>query len=165
MDREAPAIRAREHEQILRQPAEPLRLLRDAPERRLQLVSAPRLLQRQIHLGLEDAERCPELVTGLVHESPLAVEGLVQPVEHAVQRLGEALELVAGLGHRQPSIGLGRGDRRGFGPELLDGAERRACEDPPDDGEREEQDGTSDRDQRRQPQRPPRADPRRPRPP
>ena len=90
-------------------------------------------------------------MAGFIHESALAVEGLVQPVEHPVERLGEALELVAGLRHGKPPGRFARRDRRGLRSKLLDGAERRAGEDPSQDGEREEQYGTSDRDQRRQP--------------
>ena len=67
-------------------------------------------------------------------------------IEHPVQRLGEALQLVARVGHRQSAGRLGEREGGSFGAETLDRPERGPGEDPPETRHRGEQDRATDRD-------------------
>ena len=93
--RELAAIEARDHQQVLREPHQPLRLLRGGRERRAQLLGRASAPQRQLQLGLEDAERRAQLVARVGDEAPLAHERRLEAVEHLVQGLAQARDLVA----------------------------------------------------------------------
>src|SRR4029453_11609888 len=58
----------------------------------------------------------------------LVLERRLEPREHVVQRLGEALDLVLRDGNRQGGPGGGGGEVRGLLPHLLARAKRRAGE-------------------------------------
>ena len=67
--------------------------------------------QGEVELGLQVRQRGAELVARVVDEPPLALDRLLEPVQHRVQRLGQARELVAGPRDRQPAPGVAGRDR------------------------------------------------------
>ncbi len=111
---------AREHEQVLGQPHEPLDLLAGRAQRALQLLLRPGPPQRELQLGPERRERRAQLVAGVRDETTLALETRVEPAEHRVERLAETSDLVLRRRQREPSARRGRGDLRGTAPHRVD---------------------------------------------
>ena len=62
--------------------------------------------QRRLELGLDHRHGRAQLVAGVGHELPLALERGAQAVEHLVQRLAEGVDLVPGRGQRQPLVAV-----------------------------------------------------------
>lgn len=97
-----------------------------------------------VQVGADDRERAAQLVRGVVDELALGAEGLVEPVEHRVHRVGEVAEFVLRAVQadalRQVG-GLDLGRRTGDG---ADGAQGTPGEHPADreagDGEAAEHD-------------------------
>ncbi len=110
--RELAAIEARDHQQVLREPHQPLRLLRGGLEGRAQLLGGASAPQRQLQLGLENAERRAQLVARVRGEAPLAQGRRLEAVQQLVQGLAQACDLVARIRHGQALANLGRRDRR-----------------------------------------------------
>ena len=74
---------------------------------------------------------------GVGDESPLVLEGRLEPLEHLVERLGEPRDLVARRRYRQPAARSRRRDRARLAPHRLDRPKRGAREQVP--AERREQ--------------------------
>ncbi len=98
-------VGTREDEQILRKPHEPLHLLAGGVQRGLELLLRPGPPRRELELGPQGRERRPELVARVGDEAPLAREAGVEALEHLVQRLAEAMDLVARLREREAALG------------------------------------------------------------
>ena len=81
-------VRAREDEQVLREPHEAVGLLGCGGERGVQLLGTPRPAERELELGLQQRERRPELVARIRNEAALALEPGLEPCEHRSQRRG-----------------------------------------------------------------------------
>ena len=93
---------------------------------------APRVRARpargELQLGSEERERRPELVARVRDEPPLAREAGLEAVEHLVQRLAEAADLVARRRQRQPPVGALARDLGRAAAHRLDRPQRGACE-------------------------------------
>ena len=126
--RQLAAAGRREHEQVVREPHEPVGVGRGRGERRAQLLGLARPPQRDLELGPEQRERRPQLVARVRDEAALALDPGVEAVEHPVQRPREARDLVVGGGHRQAlPARLGR-DLVRAPPHRLHRAQRRGRE-------------------------------------
>ena len=93
--RAAPRGRARQQQQVLRQANQPLHLLEARAEDPAVLLGRPLCPQGDLDATPEGGERRPELVGGVGGEPPHLGEGALEPRQHLVQRLREAVELVA----------------------------------------------------------------------
>src|SRR5581483_3960179 len=109
-----------------------------------ELVGRSALAKRELELRPQSCERCPQLVAGVRDEAALALETRLEPAEHLVQRLAQALELVAGRRHGQPLAWCLGGDRRRTSAHRLDRAEREAGEQVAGPGREEERDRPCD---------------------
>ena len=81
-----------------------------------------------LELELEDRQRRSQLVAGVGDEHPLAVHGVLEAGEHLVERLAQALQLVARAGDGQPVVVARARDPRGACPHALDGRKREGGE-------------------------------------
>ena len=118
--RQAPAVGAGDHEQVVGQAGQPLGLLAGAGHRAPQLGHGPGAAVGQLQLGPEDGQRRAELVAGVGDEVALALQRPVDALEHLVERLAQPAHLVPGLGHGQPGPGLRAGDLGGPAAHRLD---------------------------------------------
>jgi hypothetical protein len=124
--RQAALAGAGEHQQVLGQLREVVALLHSRHERGPHLGGVLARPQHALELGLEHGDRRAQLVARVRHEASLALEGAAQPVEHVVERLAEAADLVTGGGERQP-VAAGRERHPGrAGAHRLDGPQRGA---------------------------------------
>ena len=102
--------------------------------------------ERQLELRSQQRKRRPQLVAGVGHEVALAGQRRLEPAEHRVQRLAEALDLVPRVRHRQPLAGrLGR-DRRRPPAHRVDRAKREARQEVPGAGRDEQRDRPGDQE-------------------
>src|SRR5439155_14201719 len=99
---------------------QPVDLLRGAADGLEELLPRCVVAQCKLELGAEESERRPELVSSIGDEVTFAVERRLESVEHLIQRLAEALDLVTGARHGQPSAAGGCGDGRGAASHRLD---------------------------------------------
>ena len=94
LDVHAPGVEARQVEEILRQPLEPVDLL----AHRLEELRACRLVEvlvgQQLEESAEREERRPQLVGGVADELPPRALELREPQAHPVEGAGELPELV-----------------------------------------------------------------------
>jgi hypothetical protein len=74
-------------------------LLRGRVNSVLELLARPRTPQRELELCLQHGQRCPELVACVGDEAALTCDPGLEPAQHLVQCLAEAVNLV--LGGRQ----------------------------------------------------------------
>jgi hypothetical protein len=118
----------REYEEVFRESHEPVRLGRRGPESLLQLGRGSRLPQREVELGLQKRERSAELMARVGDEAPLPLDRALEALEHRIQSLGQASDLVTGLARREPPSGLRARDRRRLHPHLFHWAKRGARE-------------------------------------
>ena len=79
-------VRARQDEQVLREPHETLGLLGCRGERGVKLLGTAGPAERDLELGLQQRERRPELVARIGNEAALALEPGFEPCEHRSQR-------------------------------------------------------------------------------
>ena len=131
MHRQLPLVCARDHEQVGRERGEPLGLLCGRPDRILELGVRARMAKRELELGPKQGERRAELVRGVGDESPLVLEGRLEPLEHLVERLGEPRHLVARRRYGQPVARSRRRDRACLAPHRLDRPKRGARQQVP----------------------------------
>ena len=91
--------RAREHQQVLREPAS--RSTSSAAERSAASSSSARAgpAQRELQLGLEQRERRPELVARVGDESALACDAPSSRASISFSVVAEPVDLVVGGGH------------------------------------------------------------------
>ncbi len=109
--RVTPAVRARQHEHVVDEARQARRLLRNRPERLAVLrFVARRLAQRHVGGRPHDRDRRAQLVRRVRHEAPLRRQGAAKPVQDAVERPGELLELFSRSRHGQPSVERLRGN-------------------------------------------------------
>ena len=137
-------VGAGDEQKILREPHEPIGLVRSRPERSLELVRRARPARRQLELGLEERERRAELVTRVSNERPLALEGRSESIEHLVQRLAEPVDLVSRGRQRQAALGLGGRDRLRLRAHGFDRPQRGAGDEVADDRRRDERERKRD---------------------
>jgi hypothetical protein len=78
-----------------------------AAHRCLQFLVRPGARLRQVQFGLQDGERCPELVARVIDEPALPVECGLQPAQHGVESVPEPRYLVSAGRDRQPAPRLG----------------------------------------------------------
>ena len=123
-DRQPALLDAREHEQVLGQPRRAGRSPRRPSAARPELLAAAALAQRELELGLQDRQRRAQLVAGVGDERALALERLLEPREHLVERRPEAADLVVGRADRQARARLVGPDRGGAAAHPLDRAQR-----------------------------------------
>ena len=82
--------------------------------------------QGELELGPQQRQRRTQLVPRVGHEVTLALERVLEPGQHLVQRLGEPVQLVAGAAKLQaPGEVLGR-DAPGGARHLVDRLQRLA---------------------------------------
>ncbi len=81
--------------------------------------SEPSELERQLELELEDRQGRAQLVAGVGDERALARERVLEPAEHRVDGVAEAVQLVVGLGQRKPLAARRARDPRGLRAHLL----------------------------------------------
>ena len=86
---------AREREQVLGEAAEALDLLEAAREHAPVFLRRALRAQRHLQPSLERRQWCPQLVRRVHRESSDLGERRLQPREHPVERLGQAVQLVA----------------------------------------------------------------------
>ena len=91
------------------------------------VVAAP---QRDLELRANDGDGTAQLVRRVGHELALPCRGAFEPVEHRVHRLRELPDLVVGARLRNAAVHRRARDRRGLGPDGLDGTQRAAREVP-----------------------------------
>src|ERR1035437_87106 len=106
-DRKPGFVRAREHEQVIRQIREPVDLVVDRDKRVAELVRGALATKRELELCLERGKRCAKLMAGVGHKCLLAGKRLLQSVEHLVERGPEPPDLVISSRQRQPPPRLG----------------------------------------------------------
>ena len=87
-----------EDQQVLGELGEVVALLERCDQRLARARTEPACPQRGLELGLHHRDRRAQLVAGVGDEVPLALEGPPQPVEHVVERLAQAADLVAAAG-------------------------------------------------------------------
>ena len=87
--RERALLGAREDEQVVGDPRQPIRLLGRGADGVLELLRRSRTAQRQLELGAKRGERSPQLVARVGDEAALALEPVLEPREHLVQRAAE----------------------------------------------------------------------------
>ena len=93
---------ARDQQQILGELRQVVRLLERGDERLAHAAAvALRRAHRRLELGLQDRERRAQLVARVGDELALALEGVLEPREHLVERLPEPADLVVRLRQRQ----------------------------------------------------------------
>src|SRR5205823_14857386 len=78
-------IEARKQEEVFGEPAQTLGLLGRRVQRPFELFRRARMAKRQLELGPQEGERCPQLVARVVEEAPLVLERGLEPREHVVQ--------------------------------------------------------------------------------
>ncbi|MNX93008.1 hypothetical protein D3C86_1251770 [compost metagenome] len=103
-------VRAREHQQIVDQTREPVHLRdrRAGPALALRRPGRPKPLD-QLQVAADGGQRALELVRGVGDEAPLHLERGLEPVEEAIEGLGQLAELVApGAAHGQAPVDVGR---------------------------------------------------------
>ena len=105
---EAARVRAGERQQVLAQGDQPTDLLLGRAQGVAEILGRPRPRERELDLGEEQRQRGAQLVARIGDEPPLAVEALVQPVEHGVQRHRQPAQ----LGRRRDREPLARAARR-----------------------------------------------------
>ena len=90
-------------EQLVGELGQPGHVDGELVEDRLVLVDAARSPARQLDPRRQQGQRGPQLVAGVVDELPLAVQRLLEGVEHLVEGVPEPGHLVvAARGHVQP---------------------------------------------------------------
>ena len=87
--------------------------------------------QGEVGLGPHDRERRAQLVGHVRRKRPLGAEGLVETADHAVEGVGELLQLVVGPVERDPLVEVLLRQRLRPGGQAADGPERPAGGDPP----------------------------------
>jgi len=100
--------------------------------------------QGHLELGPHASQRAAELVGGVGHEGALAAAGLLEPVEHAVERNPEPVDLIVGGGQGQAPRGARARDLLGALAQCAHRAQGRADGDPGDRGEQREQQRDAD---------------------
>ena len=104
------------------------------------------MAQRKLELCPQKRQRGPQLVSGVGDEPALTLEPGLEPGEHRVQRLPEALDLVTGVGHGQ-ALARRRGrDRRRPPAHRVDLAQRQAREQIAGQGCQHERDRPGDQE-------------------
>src|SRR5207244_12291253 len=96
------ALRAGDQQQVAGELDEPVGLDARLAERGAQLLLAACEVEREVELRAEERERRAQLVARLGDEVSLPLDRRLEPREHLVQRLAEAVELVARPRHPQP---------------------------------------------------------------
>ena len=148
-DGQAPAVGPGEDEEVLGEPRQPVGLLgalasaapaRPRPDRR----SARSISALRFDSGVR-------LVARVVDEPALALDRLLEALEHLVQGLAEPRELVPGVGDGEASPRLGRRDGRRLGPHRLHRSEGGADDEPDHADGRGERHRPADRHRRREP--------------
>jgi hypothetical protein len=86
------------------------------------------MAEGELQLGAQQREWAAQLVAGVGDEAALAIERLLEPVEHLVERDREVLQLVAGARDRKPLPGGVAGDRLRAAAHRFDRAQRHAGE-------------------------------------
>ncbi len=99
-DREPALVGACKDEEVLGQADEAVGLPGSRPKRLLELLPRARAAQGQLQLGLQERQGRPQLVARVRDEAALALEPVLEPTEHRVERLPETADLVAGPGQR-----------------------------------------------------------------
>ena len=86
-------------QQVLDQQAQPLRLPAQRPDEGLILLfRVVLMLGKHVQPGLDGRQRGAQLVGGVCGKTLLCLKGAVQPQPHSLKGVGQALDLVSGLG-------------------------------------------------------------------
>src|SRR5947209_19956355 len=116
-------IGARNEQQITGELRKPVRLLACRAQREAELWLGLCIVERVVELGTHQRQWRSQLVAGFGDESALALDRCLEPGEHLVQRLAEALELIAGGRDRESLTGSFRRNLRRPLPHRLDGVQ------------------------------------------
>jgi hypothetical protein len=149
-ERQAAVVGLREHEQILGEPDQPVRLRPRRPKRLLQLGPRSRLPEREIELGLHQRERSAKLVARIGDEASFPLDGSFEACQHGVERLAQARDLVPGLAGMQPSSGILPRDRSRLGTHRLHRSQRGSGEHVTERGAEQQRDRSDDHELREQ---------------
>ena len=108
-----------------------------------------RVGEGDLEQGAFPGQRGAQLVGGASGETPLGVEGGLQPREQAVEGVGEFLELVVGSVQCQPLVQAAGGDPAGGGGDRAQRAQHPAGDEPADrgGGHRDDRQGDAGDDQ------------------
>ena len=109
-----------------------------------------RLGHRHVHAGPHGGQRRAQLVRRVRDETPLRGERALQPLQQAVDGVGEILQLVLGAGHGQPLMQVVLGDPLGGRRHLPQRAQHPARDNPAEherhDGHDAQRDGRPDQE-------------------
>ncbi len=103
-----------------------------------------RVGEGDLEQGALAGQRGPQLVRGVGGESPLSLEGGLQPREQAVEGVSEFLELVVRSVQGQPLVQAAGGDPAGGGGDRAQRAQHPAGQQPADGGGRHRKDPQCD---------------------
>src|SRR5579872_3352720 len=109
-----PGIEAREREEALDDLAETLYLLEHAAEGLAHLRSQVGRLGKALELAAHHRERCTQFVTGIGNELFGAVDRVLQPADHVIERDRELFDLITAVPCRQTLAEIVQRDLFGF---------------------------------------------------
>ena len=125
-------VRAREHEEIVDQPREPVRLLTRLGERCRRLVRGKLTAREELEVALQRGQRRAQLVRDVSNEALLTPVGIVKTREHAVERAPELAQLVKPfVAHLDPPGEASRECDRACGRRHIRDGPQGACRDGP----------------------------------
>jgi hypothetical protein len=133
-----------EHQQVLDQPFHSLAVLKELVDHDLP-VGAVRMRPGHLERGPERRERALELVGSVGDELTLASRRRLEPFQHGVHRVGEALDLIGGVGYRHPPVQRGVRDGRHFRADVLHRPQSTTDEHAGTEGEQRDSGGNPDR--------------------
>ena len=135
--------RAGQEQEVLGHADEPVDVLEARGQHLLVFLRRARRAQRHLDPALQRGERRAQLVGRIGGEAAHLPEGLVEPREHAVERLGEPVQLVLGALPSDALVQVLGGDAAGRRRHLVDRSERL----PRDDGAARGRQADPERDQ------------------
>src|SRR5699024_7665078 len=93
-DEEIGPLAAGEHDELVDEAGHALELIADELERVLAVLG---IIAHDSEMTAHDGDRGAQLVTGVVEELPLPVEGGFEPVEHPVEGIAEVGDVIVAL--------------------------------------------------------------------
>jgi hypothetical protein len=144
--RQLAPIEAGEHEEVVGEPRQALRLGARRRHRLLGLLEmgvGQRQL-RQLELAPQDRQRRAQLVAGVVDEAALRRQRVLDPCEESVELPGERRELAVVVRHRQAGAGIGHREPACLPRQPRHRLQRGADQEPRHRGDDDHHDGQGD---------------------
>jgi len=121
----------RQHEEVSHHPGQAahrlLQGVQDAPV----LLVVPRSSECDFDLPLEHCQRCPQFVCSVCGELPFAVEGLLKPIQHLIEGIGQSVQFIVRPLQPQPLVEDARGDGARGARNSIDRMQDRTGQQPP----------------------------------